>query len=196
MWVCSVGNGIHVYNTNNIEVPYASWGQDDKQQVYTLLYVEETDSVLALARTGMYAFNSNLGNPDYSIILEPRDSFTSDGEIFPIEGVVIPPAGNVKSTEVWVCSQTGHSFNILHPETFRVQERIDTTHLENQVRKVRHLQPIVVNELSFLAVANRHLIERWDVENRLKIDEFDVMTHCKEFYDDQRKLVINKHLII
>ena len=29
------------------------------------------------------------------------------------------------------------------------------------------------------------MIERWDVENRLKIDEFDVMDYCREFYGEQ-----------
>ena len=187
VWIGSIGNGIHIYDTNSIEHPFASWGQDDKQQVFTLLHIQETGSVLALTRNGMYAFDSDLGSPDYSVVLEPRDSYPGDGEVFPVEGVVIPPVRNLKSTEVWVCSQTGHSFNILHPRDFRVLERIDTIEPEDKLRKVRHLQPMAVNELSFLAVGNRHVIERWDVENRLKIDEFDMMVYCKEFYGDQSK---------
>jgi hypothetical protein len=49
---------------------------------------------------------------------------------------------------------------------------------------------MMVDDLSFLAVASQHVIERWDVENRLKIDEFDVMDYCKEFYEDQSKNLV------
>ena len=190
VWICTVGNGVHVYNTSNINDPFASWGQDEKQQVFTLLYVEESSSILALARKGMYVFDSDLGSSDYTIVLEPRHSVLNEDEVFPIEGVVIPPVRNVKTTEIWVCSQTGRGFNILHPRSFHVVERISNYQSEDRTRKIRHLQPMVVNDLSYLAIGNRHVIERWDVENRLKIDEFDMMDYCKAFYGDQSKLII------
>ena len=190
VWICTIGNGIHVYSTSDVQEPYASWGQDNKQQVYTLLHVEETGSVLALTRSGMYAFDSDLGSPDYAVILEPRVSVNSDEINNLIEGVVIPPSRNLRSTEVWVCSQSGRGFTLLHPRNFNVVERTLTDgddEKEDRSRRVRHLQPMMVDDLSFLAVASQHVIERWDVENRLKIDEFDVMDYCKEFYEDQSK---------
>ena len=193
VWICTIGNGIHIYNTNNIQEPYASWGQDDKQQVYTLLHIEETGSVLALTRTGMYGFDSDLGSPDYSLVLEPRVSLTNSETNYLIEGVVIPPANNLKSTEVWVCSQMGHGFTLLHPRNFGIVEQTDTHDAEDHSRRVRHLQPMVVDDLSFLAVANQHVIERWDVENRLKIDEYDMMDYCKELYGDQSETKIQLH---
>ena len=189
VWICTVGNGIHVYNTNDIQEPYGSWGQEDKQQVYSLLHVEETGSVLALTRTGMYGFDSDLGSPDYSVVFEPRVSVNCDETSNLIEGVVIPPSRNVKSTEVWVCSQIGQGFTLLHPRNFDVMERtLPPNQKEERIRRVRHLQPMIVDDLSFLAVANQHTIERWDVENRLKIDEHDLMDYCKEFYGDQSKI--------
>lgn len=188
VWICTVGNGIHVYSTSDIQEPYASWGQEDKQQVCTLLHIEETGSVLALTRTGMYTFDSDLGSPDYAVVLEPRISVNSDETNDLIEGVVIPPSRNLMSTEVWVCSQSGQGFTLLHPRNFSVMERTLThNETEDRSRRVRHLQPMMVDDLSFLAVANQHTIERWDVENRLKIDEFDMMDYCKEFYGDQGK---------
>ena len=135
----------------------------------------------------MYIFDSDLGLSDYTIVLEPRDSILNEDDIFPIEGVVIPPVRNMKTTEVWVCSQTGRGFNVLNPQTFKVVERIPMYQPEDRARKIRHLQPIVVNDLSYLAIANRHMIERWDVENRLKIDEFNVMDYCRAFYGEQSK---------
>lgn len=194
VWICTIGYGIHVYDTNNIQDPYASWGQDDKQQVYTLLYVKETGSILVLTQKGMYAFDSDLGSSDYSVILEPRVSIPKEGTVDLNEGVVIPPASNITSTEVWVCSQTRHGFCLLHPRDFHVLEQIDTHEVEDKARKVRHMQPMLVNELSFLAVANRHFIERWDVENRMKIDQFDMMTHCNEFYGNQGKLHVRVNM--
>ena len=138
----------------------------------------------------MYAFDSDMGSPDYAVILEPRVSVNSDEINNLIEGVVIPPSRNLRSTEVWVCSQSGRGFTLLHPRNFNVVERTltdDDDEREDRSRRVRHLQPMMVDDLSFLAVANQHVIERWDVENRLKIDEFDVMDYCKEFYEDQSK---------
>ena len=137
----------------------------------------------------MYAFDSDLGSPDYAVILEPRVSVRSDETNNLIEGVVIPPSRNLRSTEVWVCSQSGRGFTLLHPRNFNVIEQTLTHNdeKEDRSRRVRHLQPMMVDDLSFLAVANQHVIERWDVENRVKIDEFDVMDYCKEFYEDQSK---------
>ena len=194
VWICTIGSGIHVYCTNNIQEPYASWGQEDRQQVYTLLHIEETGTILALTRAGMYAFDSDLGSPDYALVLEPRTSVTSDETNDLIEGVVVPPSRNLRSTEVWVCSQSGQGFTLLHPRNLSIVERtLAQDETADRSRRVRHLQPMMVDDLSFLAVANQHVIERWDVENRLKIDEFDVMDYCKEFYEDQSE---NSKLII
>lgn len=175
-----------MYETNKVREPYASWGQDSEQMIYTLLHVKGTSSVLALTLKGMYAFNSNL---DDSAILEPRVSVPNH-EVNNVlsEGIIIPKAGNVSVIEVWACSQTVYGFTILDPKEFNILEETTKLSVKDNARKVQHMQPIMVNGRSFLAVANQHFIEHWDIEYRQKVCEYNMMIHCKEYYGDQSKI--------
>ena len=66
----------------------------------------------------------------------------------------------------------------------------------NSSRKLRKLQLIVTNEHCYLAVADRHNIERWSVENRIKIDEVETVDYCKEYFGDNGKKYSIQNILI
>ena len=186
VWICTVGAGLFVYNADRRQL-VAFWGEDEKQQIYTLLYVEETSAVLALTHKGMYAFSSDIGNPNYEILV-PYVNIPKSGSRDINEGVVIPCVANMGCTEVWVCSQGGIGFQILNLHHFTLVEEVysgerDQSSLSG--RKIRHMYPMIMNDRSSLAVANRHVVECWDVELRKKKTEFNCMEYCKNIYGDR-----------
>lgn len=134
----------------------------------------------------MYAFDTDISISE-SALIEHQIFIPKSGPLDVNEGVVVPVAGNIREPEVWVCSRTGHRLTILHPKKFSIIDEVHTGELEDKARVVRHMHTMLANGQSFLVIANRHLIERWDVELRQKKDEFDMIVHYKEFYGDDSK---------
>ena len=194
VWIGTAGSGLFVYRIHTHK-PFASWGKESNLEIFTLLHVRKTASILALTHDGILVFDSDIGiGMAVVCLLEPRKTIERTGPLDINQGVVIPTTGNIEDPEIWVCSTSGHGFTILDSEKFStVAEVYYSDEAEDKARMVRHMQPILVDGRSYLAVADRHLIERWDVKLRRKKDQFDMMTHCGEFFPNQSKLIIKKN---
>ena len=189
MWIGTAGSGLFVYRIHTHK-PVATWGEEIKLEIFTLLHIRKTASILVLTHDGILIFDSDIHPGTEEVYqLEPRQTIEKNGPIDINQGVVIPAAGNVEEPEIWLCSRSGRGFSVLHHEkcTF-IAEVYYSDKPEDKARVVRHMQPILVDGRSCLAVANRHLIERWDVKLRQKKDEFDMIAHCVEFFGNQSKL--------
>ena len=190
MWIGTAGSGLFVYRIHTYK-PVASWGKESSLEIFTLLHVRKTASILALTHDGILVFDSNIGIGLEEVrTVAPRQTIERSGPLDINQGVVIPATGNVEDPEIWVCSSSGRGFSILHNEKFNiVTEVYHSDGTEDKGRMVRHMQPVLVDGRSCLAVADRHLIERWDVKLREKKDQFDMMTHCVEFFGSQSELI-------
>ena len=193
VWVGTVKGGLKVYDPSSRQ-PIAFWGEIEKQQVYLLLNVEESSSVLVLARKGMYVFSSSILREEFASlslqVLFPNLSFPSPSGVDINEGVVIPPTANMNSGEVWVCSQSGLGFRILHPTTFRLKEEV--LYPESSIslgRRIRHIVSMVVEGRSTLVFADRCWIQKWDVAAREKKEAWDCYEACKHIYGDHSEFL-------
>ena len=189
IWITTIGAGLYIYKVHTHN-PIASWGLEQKCQIFKLLHIKKTNSVLVLAHEGMYAFDAVIRTP----LAEPFQHklyIPKSGMLEYNEGVVIPAGGNLNEPEIWVCCRTGHGYSILHYETFDVVDEISTGEVIHKARVVRQMQTIMMNGRRYLAVANRHLIENWDVREREKRGEFDIAVYCSEFCGDQSKFNCN-----
>ena len=188
IWVSTVGAGLWVVDPSLKQV-IAVWGETEKQQVFKLLHVEDSNMILALTRQGMYVFSAILGqvNPASPIscdVLIPVSSNPRSGNDIN-EGVVIPADGNLDRCEVWVCSQNGHSFQVLDSQMFDVLEEVSMLNDgEHKGRKIRHMCPFLLEGRSTLAVADRHFLQRWDVEERMKKKDFNCFEACKDMFGE------------
>ena len=188
IWIGTVGAGLWVFDPTSKQ-PVAMWGDVEKQTIYKLLHVEDTNSILVLTRKGMYSFSSLTQVDDPAVptayeILTPTHSYARCGNDIN-EGVVIPADGNLDRSEVWVCAQTGPGFQILHPATFSVLEEVLVPNdRDHKGMKIRHISPFLLEGQSALAVANGHFVQRWDVKGREKKDDFDCHELCKDIYGD------------
>ncbi len=184
MWIGTAGSGLFVYRIHTHK-PVASWGKELSLEIFTLLHIRKTASILALTHDGIFVFDSGM---EETCVLEPRLKIEKNGRLDISLGVVIPATGNIEDPEIWVCSGSGRGFSILHNEKFSIiAEVCYSDGPVDKGRMVRHMQPILVDGRSCLAVADRHLIERWDVKLRQKKDQFDMMTHCADFFGSQSK---------
>ena len=184
VWFGTIGAGLWVYSSTSRQ-PVATWGEEEKQCVYTLLEVKDTSSVLVLTRKGMYAFDSDIGptSPLY-VTLHPTATIPKTGVRELNLGVVIPSGGNMKSTEVWVCSQSVLGFCVLEPESFSVLDEVKPPATEGQSHKIRHMTTIMLREHRVLVVADRHFLQFWDVGTRKRGDVLDCIDACNPIYSD------------
>ena len=55
---------------------------------------------------------------------------------------------------------------------------------DHKGRKIRHMCPFLLEGRSALAVADRHFLQRWDVEERKKKKDFDCFEACKDIFGE------------
>ncbi len=182
VWICTAGAGLWVYNAHTRQ-PVASWGEEERQQVYTLLHIAETTTTLALTHKGMYVFASDFGLNSQDQ-LYPTHCIPRAGRELS-EGIVIPAGANLKETECWVCTQNVLGFTILDPLNFDSLEEVQTASPEGLGHQIRHLATTVLDERRVLLVADKHVILYWDVVERLRYPErdFDCSEACKSLYN-------------
>ena len=172
MWVSSVSSGLWVYDPTSKQ-PVAMWGETEKRTVFQLISVEDTFSVLALTRSGLYLF-STATLCEYSTsavqVLVPVHHCPCSGQDIN-QGVYVPRSGNLTVPELWVCPQNGHYFQVLSPADLTLKEKVEMPASEG--KKIRHMQPMVVQEETCLFVADRHLLQKWDVLGRQRVVEVD-----------------------
>jgi len=111
VWICTAGAGLWIYDASPSATRQprarATWGEGDKQQIYTLLNITETSSVLILTRKGLYVFDSILGTlppPTMPPIeISPRKFIPKKYDLDLNEGVVIESGDNLKmlTTDNW-----------------------------------------------------------------------------------------------
>ena len=179
VWICTE-NGVHVYDVG-IQKSCALW-ELESEHVHTLLHANYTNSILVLATRNIYVFDDKLVHD----VLKPRHSIGIGNKT---NGAVIPAAGNLQVTEIWVCNQTQCGFSILDSQEFHILDEVHSHELVDKPRQVQHIQPVCINERSYVMVSNLHFIEQWDVELREKIHVVDVMMLCKEYYGDQGQMI-------
>ena len=190
IWVSTVGAGLRVYDPVSKQL-IAVWGEQEKHQMYLLLHVEETFSILALTHKGMFVFDTDLPTSMSCDVLTPTHSFPRpEGPRNTMnEGAVIPPVANLDSSQVWVCSQAGEVLKILHAKNFKLVEEVPIPEDENSHgRKIRHMEPLTVAGRCFLAFADQHVVQKWDVEDRRKIDVYDCCDACMDIYGGHGEL--------
>lgn len=183
IWIATGGSGMFIYKVHT-HTPVASWGEGKEREVFTLLHVKKARTVLALTHEGIYVFDANNTVTSESAKLQHDLFIPMSGLVQYNEGVVIPDWGNINEPEIWLCSRSGHGISILHHKKLIVMDEIYTA---DKARVVRHMQPMLVNGQSYLAIANRHLIECWDVKKREMKIEIDIVEHCIEFHESQSK---------
>ena len=184
MWFGTIGAGLWVYSSTSRQ-PVATWGEEGRQSVYTLLEIRDTSTVLVLTRKGMYTFNSDIGptSPLY-VTLYPTATIPKTGLRELNLGIVIPSGGNMEHTEVWVCSQSVLGFCILDPKSLSVLEEVKPPATEGQSHKIRHVTTIMSRERRVLVVADRHFLQFWDVGTRRKGEELDCVHACNAVYSE------------
>ena len=169
----SVGCGLWVYDPASRQ-PVAVWGETERRKVFQLISLE--NSVLALTHSGMYLFPALLSDSSSTVqVLVPSHHCPRSGLDNNV-GVYIPQSGNLPAAEAWVCAQTGHWFQILSPTDISTKEEVETR--PSQGRKIRHMQPVVVQDKCYLFVANKHIIQKWEVVSRSCLDDFDCHAVC------------------
>lgn len=187
IWICTVGTGLFVYN-GRTSLPVASWGVDEKQQIYTLLHVEESASVLALTHKGMFAFDSVLDlSTQFLQTLNPKLSIPKSNTHDWNEGIVVPSEGNLARSQVWVCSQMVLVFCILDPQDFSIIDEVKSSTEDGESHKIRHMTTCVLQGRSTLLIADKHFLVSWDVQRRERQGVFSCTTVCRDIYGDNRK---------
>ncbi len=193
VWVSTVGSGIFVYSPST-KAPVAVWGQQEKQKIFTLLYIEESYTMLALTLKGIVVFEANTQwestNVSSCSILVPTHSFSLTGETINL-GAVIPPGPDMDSSEIWLCSQNGHTFSILDAEKFGTKEKAAMFDRADGGHKFRHLQPVVLDGRSFLVATDRYLVQKWDVLSRQRLEQFNCHEHCRSVTGDNGTSVMS-----
>ncbi len=184
VWICTAGAGLWVYHALTRQ-PVASWGEDEKQQVYTVLHITENSTTLALTHKGMYVFNSDISGSRSVEGLYPIRFIPKTGRELN-EGIVIPAGANLKETECWVCTQNVLGFTILDPKNFDTLAKVQPSSAEGLGHHIRHMTSTVLNERKVFLMADKHVILYWDVVDRERRPEldFDCSEACKSVYEN------------
>ncbi len=157
-----------------------------------LLFVEESYNILALTQKGIFVFEANISwdNPSMAScdVLSPTHSFPPTSKGLNL-GVVIPPGQGMDSSEIWVCSQTGSKFFILDPGNFAIKEEVPMLDSRDSGgHKFRHMEPLVIAGVNCLVVADRHIVNKWDVKSRRRRQQFDCHEASGSIAGDNSKL--------
>ena len=183
IWVASVGCGLLVYDPVLYNV-IAHWGKEERYQVYTFMELEETSKVLVFTHRGIFVFESELDSGAGGIFA-PMHKFSLVEELN--IGVVIPQCGNLKSSEVWAGSLSGRLLFVLSTVDYSVMETIPLP-VTDKKRTVRHMKGLEVNDKAVLAIANKHLIHLFDVEERRCLSKrFDCQELCSHIEEMRGK---------
>ena len=145
--------------------------------------VEETKRVLVLTHRGMFVFSSNATDITKNESLVPIYEYPQENKEMNI-GIVITKNWNIRETEVWISSQIGDFLSILNPRDFVVKEKVPfIQHRDENGRKLRHMVTVEVNCRLVLAVANKHHIHMFDVEEKRSLsEEFNCLDICSHLY--------------
>ena len=136
----------------------------------------KTSMVLVFTHKGVYVFESDVYCSSTEA-LTPIFEYPKETDELNV-GVVIPPSGKLTNSEVWASSLTGRSLCILSTSDFSVQESVPF-HPEVKKWTIRHMIALEVNAKPILAVANKHLIHLFDVEERSHLpDHFNCQEIC------------------
>ena len=133
--------------------------------------------VLAFTHRGVYAFEADMYYSDNTEGLVPTYEYPKEKEELNV-GVVIPASGKLGSSEVWASSLTGQSLTVLSTNDFTVKGVVPFRPGEKKWT-IRHMIALEVNTRPILAVANRHLIHLFDVEERKHmLEHFNCQEIC------------------
>ena len=208
IWISTVGAGLFVYNAITLQFE-ASWGDKDKENIYTLLDIKDMSCMIALTSKGLFSFSTEVGGSTFFDYLDYQVNCSSDFEGITMNvGVVIPASKNVKACEVWVCSHSERRFYILNARSLNIIKVVDysekdlailkrkelstslsTTNSRRRgglsgVVRIRELKELDVDSRVKLAVADSWNVALWDVERRRLEDVFDCMEYCKSHHTE------------
>lgn len=152
----------------------AVWGETEGRKIFQLIVLN--DSVLALTHSGVYLFPSQLSEYTSTVqVLVPSHHCPHSGSDHNV-GVYIPRSGNLPNAEVWACPQGVPLFQVFSPEDITVKEEVVVP--PSLGRKIRHLESTVVQGKSYLFVADRHILQKWEVASRTHLDALDCHAAC------------------
>ena len=142
--------------------PLAMWGETEREKIFQLISLEDT--VLALTASGMYLFSADI--PDTSqtfAILEPTHHSPCT-ELYNTVSVCVPHTRDAAAGEVWACSQRGQWLQVLSPRDLSVKLEIEIPPSQN--KKLRHLVTATQGEMSWVFLADRHTMMRYDTRTK------------------------------
>lgn len=203
IWVSTVGCGLFVYNASTF-LYECSWGDKEKEQIYKLLSIEETNSIIALTSKGIFSFEAEVDNARLFDSLEYQNC---QSENFDVNvGVVVPYMDFTKKCEVWVCSHSERKFYILDPHSLKVLKEV--VYIEKDLvlhqpsptltakrnmhmslvgfmfTKIKEMEVAYVSNRVKVAVADNWMLLLWDAENRKLESVFDCREYCVSHQED------------
>lgn len=185
--MATVGYGLLLYEPVMHEV-IAHWGKEEKYQVYTLMELEETEKVLVFTHRGVFLFESDFDLTSVMDSFAPILDIPKHGVELNI-GVVIPRSGNLERSEVWAASLSGQLLYVLSTLDYALMETVPLPKIDKR-RPVRHMKGLEVNGKPVLAVANKHMIHLFDVEQRrCKSESFNCKELCSHIKDTRGEFI-------
>lgn len=185
IWVATVGCGMLLYEPVMREV-VAHWGKEERYQVYTFMELEENGKVLVFTHRGIFLFESNFDLTANADSFTPILDIPKNKEELNI-GVVIPVSGNLERSEVWAASLSGQFLFVLSTLDCTVMETVPLPKIDKRL-PVRHMKGLEVHNKPVLAVANKHMIHLFNVEERKCTSEsFNCKTLCSNIEDTNSK---------
>ena len=170
--------------------------------------IESSKRVLVLTHRGMFVFNSdttflimhpttnndlNDSHDDNDEGFTPLMNFPNDREELNI-GVVIPKIGYRAEPEIWATSLVGEDMTILNTSDFSIMRKVPIRKCDKEYgRKMRHMVTLEVANRPFVAVANKHLIHLFDVEERVCTSNY---FNCQDYTTNPDGLFHSKYIII
>ena len=166
----------------------AHWGKEGRYQVYTFMELEESEKVLVFTHRGVFLFESEFDLTALSDDFVPILDIPRQNEELNI-GLVIPRSGNMKRSEVWAASLSGQYLFVMSTENYEVVETVPLPKIDKRL-PVRHMKGLEVNDKPVLAVANKHMIHLFNVEERTCLPtNFNCKELCSHIKDTSGKWV-------
>jgi hypothetical protein len=162
----------------------AHWGKEGRYQVYTLMELEDSEKVLVFTHRGIFLFKSDIDAMADTETFGPISKGCAECKEELNMGVVIPRSGNMETSEVWAVSLSGQSLFVLNTVDYEVVETVPLPTIDMR-RPVHHMKAMEVDSKPVLAVANKHLIHLFDVEERVCLPaSFDCKELCSHIQEN------------
>lgn len=207
-----MGCGLYVYNSSTLQYE-GSWGDKDKEEIFNLLHIEQTRSVIALTGSDLFSFDAEMEKARFFDSLEVINSLKADLKGLTANvGVVVHPDHSLVKCEIWVCSQTERRIFILNAHTLDILEEADYSErsfsfnngkhqllesmhsvprkvepaMSPMVTVIKEMQEVQVDYHSKVAVADNWMLLLWDAGSRKLEKTFNCAEYCRDSVSGKR----------